>query len=105
GLTSGSSAATMIAAYWNTATAGQAAYDVNLAAVKDVLVNRHAFALSNDDLAGIAYVYHAFYWSGLRIAWQMVTPTTVKLPTYADLMKQSDSKGLALSFLGSEEWF
>jgi hypothetical protein len=110
GLTAQSTAKALMDAFWNTPTPTptptQPAYDANLLAVNDVLIKRHGFALSKEDLDGIAYVYHAFYWFGLRITWATSSRSqTTAIPNFADLMRQSGTSGEGLSFLASEERF
>jgi hypothetical protein len=76
--------------------ATEALYQQNLKAVEANLTQTHRMPLSADDLRGIEYVYHAFYWSGFA-----VRPS----PTYADLMTEDDGNGMPRSFLASEESF
>ena len=106
GLSAQSTAKALMDAFWNTPTSTQPAFDANLLAVNDVLIKRHGFALSKEDLDGIAYVYHSFYWFGLRITWATSPRSQAAgIPTFADLMRQSGTSGEGLSFLASEERF
>ena len=74
----------------------EALYAQTLAAIKNHLTKTHALPLSAEDLDGVEYVYHAFFWSGFA-----VRPS----PTYADLMLATDEAGAYKSYLASEERF
>ena len=74
----------------------EALYTETLKAIKNQLTKTHALPLSAEDLDGIEYVYHAFFWSGFA-----VRPS----PTYADLMLATDEAGAYKSYLASEERF
>src|SRR5678815_221174 len=50
GLTEKSSAADLMNAYWDIFTSDEATYKANLQAIDDVLVNKHHFPLSQEDL-------------------------------------------------------
>ena len=83
-------------------------YETNLKAIETQLVSRHGFALSSDDLQGIAYVYHAFYAFGPGINYSSTESGNVNVgyrPTYADLMVATDGTGNARSYLASEDAF
>ena len=97
----------LFGAYWWVPT-DSALYRRNLAAVKDHLVKKHGFALSADDLAGITYVYNAFYYGGPIIDYSYPNSQGNQnswAPTYADLMVQSDGRGVQRSFLATEANF
>src|SRR5688572_32324998 len=64
GLTAKSTVADLMNAYWDLPTGNEATYKANLQAMTDLLVKKHGFPLSTEDLDGIAYVYHAFFWFG-----------------------------------------
>ena len=73
-----------------------ALYKQNLKAIQDRLTKTHGLPLSEADLTGIDYVYHAFYWNGFAVRpW----------PTYADLMTQTDGAGTHRSYLATEASF
>ena len=74
----------------------EALYTQTLRAIKNHLTKTHALPLAAEDLDGIEYVYHAFYWSGFAVRVS---------PTYADLMTGTDEAGAYKSFLASEERF
>ena len=83
-------------------------YDRNLKAIEAQLSGKHGFALSSEDLAGIEYVYHAFFAFGPAINYSStegVAAAGSYRPTYADLMGATDSDGHAHSYLASEEAF
>ena len=83
-------------------------YRRNLAAVKDHLVKKHGFALSEDDLSGITYVYNAFYYGGPVIDYSYPNQQGNGMgwaPSYADLMVQTDGRGVQRSFLATEANF
>ena len=86
----------------------EALYEKNLRAIETQLVSRHGFALSSDDLQGIAYVYHAFYAFGPGINYSSTESSNGSggyRPTYADLMVATDGNGNARSYLASEDAF
>jgi hypothetical protein len=71
---------------------------------KDVLVKQHKFALSNEDLGGIAYVYRVFTESGPDLDYQTGGGFGGgNSPTYMDLMTMTDGQGKNRSYLGTEE--
>jgi hypothetical protein len=74
----------------------EALYTQTLRAIKNHLTKTHALPLPAEDLDGIEYVYHAFYWSGFAVR---------ASPTYADLMTETDDAGAYKSYLASEERF
>jgi hypothetical protein len=88
--------------------ASRALYDRNLKAIEAQLSGRHGFTLSTEDVAGIEYVYHAFFAFGPAINYSStegVSGAGSYRPTYADLMTATDSDGRAHSYLASEEAF
>ena len=104
GLDSTVSADSLFSAYWYTAT-DSALYHRNLAAVKARLVTQHGFPLTGDDLAGIDYVYDAFFAGGPSIDYSYPRSRGGQYPNYADLMVQNDGLGVQRSFLASEAIF
>lgn len=74
----------------------EALYGQTLRAIKNHLTKTHALPLSAEDLDGIEYVYHSFYWSGFAVR---------ASPTYAELMTATDEAGAYKSYLSSEERF
>jgi len=109
GLGPASSAQDIFNAYWNPQTSDEAVFKKNLKAIGDLLTQKHGFPLSSDDLAGLEYVYHNFYYFGPGINY---TSSSLRFgvagpqyPTYADLMMHTDGGGVSRSYLASEENF
>lgn len=80
-----------------------ALFEKNLRAINERLVVRHGFALSEDDLEGIASVYRAFYTGGPDIRYSFPRQRGVRFPTYAELMLATDGLGHNLSYLATDE--
>ena len=81
----------------------------NLAEIRASLVDRHKFALSEDDLKTIDYVYFAFYTAGPYLNYSF-TPQRGgfagrRMPTFGELMAQTDEAGESRSFLATEANF
>jgi hypothetical protein len=82
----------------------------NLAAVKDQLVAKHKFGLTSDDLRTIEYVYTAFFAAGPDLTYSFTMPGRGssmmfygrRMPTYAELMMESDGTGEQRSYLANE---
>ena len=105
GLTAKSSVDEIFGAFRNGATS-DAMFNTNLQAVNDQLVKKHGFALSTDDLRGIAYVYHAFYLYGPKLQYSSTASFGGGFqPNYADLMTATDGNGVERSYLASEDNF
>lgn len=78
----------------------------NFAAIKEQLIKNHGFELSTDDVNTLEYVYRAFYTSGPNLGYSAVRPGTVRiLPTYEELMTDTDEVGQHRSYLATEENF
>jgi hypothetical protein len=107
GLTAQTSAHDLQQAYWDIATSDEATYKANLQAINDVLTKRYELPLGKEDLEGIEYVYHSFYWYGPRITYNSSTNNNItgNFVNYADLMEATDNAGVARSFLATEENF
>ena len=81
-------------------------FSENLQAIDNLLIKKHGFALSNDDLDGIKYVYNAFFQYGPKIQYSSTSSFGGSAqPTYADLMTAADRAGLEHSYLANEENF
>jgi hypothetical protein len=83
-------------------------FDRNLQEARDWLVKHHSFALSDDDLSGLEYVYKAFYEGGPDLNYSFPTGGFFRggnFPNYADLMSETDGHGEHRSFLASEDQF
>jgi len=105
GLTTRSTAQEIFAAYWDVPT-NDAFYAENLRAIIGLLKDKHRFALSSDDSAGIEHAYHAFYWFGPRLQYSSTGNFGgANQPTYADLMTATDGAGQARGYLATEEHF
>jgi len=112
GLGPRSSAQDIFTAYWNVQTSDEAAFKKNLEAIRDLLTQKHGFPLSGDDLAGLEYVYHNFYYFGPAINYTSSSSAGLgfaggaqQYPTYADLMMHTDGSGISRGYLASEENF
>jgi hypothetical protein len=75
----------------------------NLRAIDDRLERMHGFALSDDDKNSIRDAYEAFRLNGPNIRWD--TSGDSWIPSYADLMTQTDLQGHLHSYLASEDNF
>ena len=85
----------------------EALYKANLTAIQDHLVKTHGFALSKDDLDGIAYVYQNFYWYGPSLTYSSSAGGNGRgsFVTYHSLMVADDGAGVKRSYLANEENF
>ena len=107
GLGPQSTAGDLMNAYWNVQT-DDALYKQNLQAILDLLGKKHGFRLTPDDLSGIEYVYHAFYWFGPSITYSSSNANgrmPGNMPSYADLVMLTDLEGQARGYLASDENF
>ncbi|MGB7218533.1 MAG: hypothetical protein WBD07_06960 [Vicinamibacterales bacterium] len=79
----------------------------NFQAAADWLVKRHGFALSQEDLEGIQYVYNAFYEGGPDLNYSFTNGGGFggQFPTYAELMAETDDRGEQRSYLATEAAF
>src|SRR5499427_5539813 len=104
GLDRNSSAMDIFAAYKNVATS-ETLFKENLKAIDDLLLNKHHFALSDGDVQGVEYVYHAFYNFGPdKLNYSSTGGFGGRYqPSYADLMVATDAAGAARSYLASDE--
>ena len=81
-------------------------YTENLAAIKDQLMKKHGFPLSDDDLMGLEWVYSNFNRFGPRINYGSSGRGGFGSGvTYADLMIATDADGVSRSYLANEENF
>jgi len=105
GLNRTTSALEMFAAF-RTAEASEELYKANLKTIEDHLTATHHFALSPDDLEGIEYVYHNFYFYGPALTYSSTGGFGGRnQPTYADLMMATDEGGEPRSYLATEDRF
>ena len=82
----------------------------NLAQVRDYLTKTKGFALDTNDLRSLEYVYTAFYLAGPDLTYSFsagrVGPMWGRrMPTYAELMAETDDDGRMRSYLASEELY
>jgi hypothetical protein len=105
GLDKNSSALDIFNAYKDVVSS-ETLFKENLKAIDDVLVNKHHFTLSDGDLQGVEYVYHAFYNFGPGINYSSTGGFGARYqPSYADLMVATDEAGAQRSFLANEDNF
>jgi hypothetical protein len=94
------------------APAEEALFQRNLHAVVERLVSHHRFALSRDDLDMVELVYRTFWQYGPEIAYSPVSLATPEaawnetarplFPTYAELVTETDEKGVVRSYLATD---
>src|SRR4029079_1438199 len=87
------------------AAPSQALYNQNLKDIKALLVTKHGFQLSADDLKGIDFVYSNWFRYGPDIRYQLNAGSGGSFPSYAELMMGSDNEGVNRSYLASEDTF
>jgi hypothetical protein len=105
GLNTRSSAKAIFEAYASVAMSDRLFVET-MARVRDRLSTAHAFALSEDDVRGIEFVYRAFamFGPGIKYSPLGLNGGTVQ-PTYAELMAATDGLGQAQAFLATEDRF
>jgi len=105
GLTTKSTAAELFNAY-NRVQASDALYKENLKAIQSHLIEKHGFALSDNDQAGIEYVYGFFYRYGPDLNYgSSGGGFGGNFVTYGDLMTATDDARVSRSYLATEENF
>lgn len=110
GLDTTTSADVMLDAYESVRTS-DTLYQKNLKAVRDWLTKHHGFALGDSDLAGIEYVYSAFAAAGPDLTYNFGNARGGfggygrGMPTYGDLVIQTDGTGGHRSYIASEANF
>ena len=100
------STATEIFNAFRKASPSQTLFDQNLKAIKDHLITRHGFKLSNVDLKGIDFVYSNFFRGGPELRYEFTgggSPGGV--PTYWQLMTATDLQKQNRSYLATEDSF
>lgn len=81
-------------------------YAENLQVIQDLLMKKHGFPLSENDLGGIEWVYSNFHRFGTRINYGSSGRGGFgNGVTYADLMTATDEAGVFRSYLANEENF
>src|SRR4030095_9286336 len=79
-------------------------YQGNLRIIKQGLVNEHGFSLTVDDENTVANILRAFYVGGPNLTYSGPRPPTrTILPTYEELMTDSDGNGKPRRFLASKD--
>jgi hypothetical protein len=90
-----------------------ALYRKNLTAIKDRLTKVHGFALNEEELKSLEYVYNAFYQAGPNLTYNFGAGMggyggggfARGMPNYQQLMMESDGAGQSRSYLATEENF
>ena len=82
------------------------AFERNRTEIFERLQRHHGFTLSRADLAGIDYVYRAFYSAGPELRYSFGRGAGWQpFPTYRDLMVADDGQGVQRGYLASEELY
>ena len=109
GLDSTSTVAGIFQAYSNVQRSDELVFKENLKLILDLLVKKHGFRLSSEDLAGIEYVYYNFWQFGPNLNYnssgQSFGGRGWQFATYASLMTETDGSGISRSYLANEENF
>jgi len=79
-------------------------YDENLNAVKNRLTKDHGFQLSAQDERALEYVFGAFYTAGPNLSYSGARTNRI-MPTFEEVMLESDDQGERRSYLATEENF
>lgn len=78
-------------------------YRTTLRALRDELTTKRGYALSAEDLAGVEYVFSAFYNQGPLLDYGYPNMGgRGRWPSYAQVMLESDSAGVQRSYLATE---
>src|SRR5436190_995615 len=90
--------------------ADQQMFDENLRAIKDRLIKEHGFKLTSEDETTLGYIFRAFYVGGpdlgySNVAFQPRSAGPRLLPTYEELMIDTEENGQQRSFIATEENF
>jgi hypothetical protein len=85
--------------------ADQAMFNGTVAAVKENLEMKHGFPLTMDDEIAIGKVLNAFYVAGPNLTYSGPRPPSAILPTYEELMTDTDSNGKPRSYIATDENF
>ena len=81
-------------------------FQKNLAAVKDLLVDKYRLKLSATDLSKIDYIYRTFWSAGLNLRFSSIgRNNALNYPTLEDMLLETDRQGRLQSYLSSEELF
>jgi hypothetical protein len=107
GLTPASTALELFEAYLNVPMS-TTLRDDNLKALLDLLARQRGSALSDDDAAGIAYVYDSFVTVGPTLSYAVNSfgrGGSMRYPSYQDLQMATDGQGVSRGYLASEANF
>ena len=83
-------------------------FEHNLEKILQHLTGAHGFALSSEDTLQIRYVLSNFFQAGPRLSYTFLGSYyqgTNGMPTYRELMKETDGEGHNWGFLSSEDQF
>ena len=109
GLSKSSTIKELTDAYWVVPTGDEAAYAAGLQAIQSQLQKTHGFKMSEEDIAGVARAYRAFYVYGPQMNYSaslQLTPLSGgNAASYFDLMNQVGETGDPLTYLGTEAKF
>ena len=91
-------------------TADSGLYRRSLGEIRDHLTRTHRFPLSDEEFAGIEYVSNAFLDAGPDLTYNFGTGRggwggRRFMPSYGTMMTETDTSGVAHSYLASEEAF
>lgn len=106
GLDSDSSPESLFDAY-DAAPSNGPLFARNVRTVLDHLIKIHGFKLSGEDERRLEYVYRAFFELGPEISYVFLDARAAGLgmPTYSELMTETDGRGRNWSFLATEDQF
>jgi len=91
---------------YRTAPTDNDAFKKNLQDIKDLLVKKHKFGLTNEDQINIEHVYTVFHDDGPEINYNSGTLNgrgRGGMPNYIDVMTATDPQGQQRSYLATEE--
>jgi hypothetical protein len=109
GLDAESTPADLIAAY-RTAVPDSALFARSLLRIRNHLTKTHKFELTDDDFAGIEYVYTAFFADGPDLTYNFGSGRGRYgggryMPSYGHLIAESDASGVPRGYLATEETY
>jgi hypothetical protein len=106
GLSEKSTVDQLFTAYLEAQPLDNDAFEKSLQEIKDLLVKKHKFGLTGEDLENIGHVYDVFHEFGPDINYNSGAfrgRGGGGMPNYAELMTATDAKGEERSYLASEE--
>ncbi|HVH26217.1 MAG TPA: hypothetical protein VM818_05640 [Vicinamibacterales bacterium] len=83
----------------------QQLFESNLREILNTLTRSRGAELTAADITSLTFVYTTFFREGPRLNYQIGGGPSVDMPTYTDLMTQSDGNGQHHSFLSSERHY